>query len=814
MSVDKALKDSGAVKKKVERHQTTEEYGGEIERALRILTALGNFDQYFDSKATSICADRLSARGHFFAVEAPEADVGRLSLYAYNGMYYSRNGAQVVAKELERIRFGMLAAVDRVHSHYDRVLKKAMEDRGDDKLLKKMALAALGTIPKCEIKNTFRQEVCITLAARNITKPEELNKPPDGYLFAVALKNGLLLGKGNNGKLELELRDFSPEVKITRQFNVVLGTDSFKEAEMWYNFTRNTLGGTGAFQFYEHAGYMLVTTYPLPTERTLHVIVGDPNTGKGTHISAFESILRNGGDVFFSNATPHKLTDPREHFSRQNLSNKMAIIHGDIPHSAIGDYSEVNALLGGESSEMEKKFRDPTVETPTFKVIWASATPLHKIKQPGGAFRRILLNETMPVGKEDSTLKPKMLAPEALDGFFLNMLTGLARLYSSGWRYTNEPSTADVEAKWTYLADSVGIFISENLTPSSNPIAISDVYGEYEQWCKTKQISPVTEKTFATRLKNYGKEEPIFRVEKVTVNGKRPYHVFADLTDGSMDEKKNNDDPKNDMDTLLFSWEAFVSAFPEITKTLSISHGQVTRMREEKKEDDIHVRACIDCPNDVDTPQNVSAQRENKAPPENKKVSTSFSGESGNPGEHDHHKGDILNANPVKSDTGNKTGDNASPITLDNKKSLKTHDPGHAAELNADPVNSDVQNENYSMTEKTKMRDSDHAAESTADPVKSNAQSEIHSITEEDGKLIMDQLLSLGYHVDPGSGPTIDMKNYKLGIHGIERLPEDSRERFLRIMENEHFEKNNRGIYNVTWFVRPLAKTSKGGEAA
>jgi len=752
----------------------------DVNRAMRILTALTNFETYFDVKRTSVCADKLSVHGHFFAVEAPEADVDRLTLYAFNGRYYSRNGAQVVARELERIRDGMLKVVDRVHNLYDPVIQHTLKREKVDKNLSMAMLQALNSRPNCEIKTTFRREVCISLAARNMVPPEDLNRPPRGCLFAVAVKNGLLRGNVKDGQLNLELREFTPAVKTTRQLNVEFTVDSLAEAAKWFDYTKTVLGGSGAFQFYQHAGFALVTTYPLPTERTGHIIVGDPNTGKGTHIAAVESVFRNGSDTFYSTTTPHKLTDPREHFSRQSLANKMLIIHGDIPHTTIRDYSEVNALLGGEASEMEKKFRDPTVETPTLKVLWASAAPLHRVKQPGGAYRRFLLNETRHIGKEDRALKPRMLRPEALNGFFLNMLTGLATLYKNGWMYTNEPSTAEIEEKWNYLSDSVGIFISENLTPSVDSVEVGVIYEEYERWCRNKQIQPVPEKTFTTRLKNYGKDEPLYKFERKQQEGRRALWIFAEIAGDSPSEKLTNEDAQNDNATSFFSWEAFVSGFPAIKTEVALLHGQVTRMRENEKEDDVHARTCIGCPNDKATGQNVAGQRAIKAPPVKKQSGIIISGESGNPGEHDHHNEDTLNANPAKTDTGNKTEDNASLITPNIKNSLKTHDPGHTAEL-------------------------------TADPLKSNAQSETQPITEKDGKLIADQLLGLGYHLDPDTGPNIDRKYYKIGVPRLRSLPSDKREKLEYIMQQEHFTLFNSGSMGIFWYIRPLIDGTKEG---
>jgi len=83
-------------------------------------------------------------------------------------------------------------------------------------------------------------------------------------------------------------------------------------------------------------------------------------------------------------------------------------------------------------------------------------------------------------------------------------------------------------------------------------------------------------------------------------------------------------------------------------------------------------------------------------------------------------------------------------------------------------------------------------------------------ITLEDGKLIVSQLLGLGYHLDPDSGVNIDRKYYKIGIHGIHSLTADKREKLEHILAKENFKPYNPGTTGTLWYVRPLARTSEG----
>jgi len=105
-------------------------------------------------------------------------------------------------------------------------------------------------------------------------------------------------------------------------------------------------------------------------------------------------------------------------------------------------------------------------------------------------------------------------------------------------------------------------------------------------------------------------------------------------------------------------------------------------------------------------------------------------------------------------------------------------------------------------------------SESSPDIAQSSVQSEKEDkqppITLEAGKLIIDKLLAMGYHVDPGSGPSIDQKYYKIGILGHRSIPADMREKLEYIMQQEHFTLFNTGVFGVLWYTRPL--TNAQGE--
>jgi len=100
-----------------------------------------------------------------------------------------------------------------------------------------------------------------------------------------------------------------------------------------------------------------------------------------------------------------------------------------------------------------------------------------------------------------------------------------------------------------------------------------------------------------------------------------------------------------------------------------------------------------------------------------------------------------------------------------------------------------------------------NTSKSAVNPVNSNARSEIHPVTEENGNLVRDQLLALGYHVSPSSGPDINRKFYSIQVIGVLSLPPDMKEKLYHLMHMDHFTLASESQHRAL-FTRPLIKAS------
>lgn len=771
-----------------------------IEKFERISRGMLTWQQYFLKDTTSMAADQLQAWQKFLSVESMESKIKRLNIYHFE-RFYRPNGETQVAKQFEEIRVMMLKKAKQIHAVYDPYVRKEIEklektldklDSDDDKdekdkITKQIkALNRFLILPgNIEIKNNSLEEVISRLKARNLTTPNSLNKPPVGGVFRITVQDCTIEGGVKDGELRISAVPFSPTHKLT----YVLNANFFKknianEARAWWDYTVKCMGYEGAIQFYELVGYLMVTQYPLPTERSIMVLVGDPGSGKGTHLGAVEKLLTVDQIRLFAKVSPHKLTDPKEHFSMQTLAGKIAVISGDLKHKKIPDFSEVNDIFGGEPQELEKKFRDPTVEEPVFKGLWASTPPLFKIDQAGGAWRRIQVLILNPVseGNRDNELKQKML--DMIDGLFLNALTGLAYLATNKWKFTNEMSDSEIETLWSFWSDSIQVW-AQNLEPEPDRIEIKKssnktldgsegnttaenidcryiidvLYEQYALWCAHKQIEKEQPKTFTKWLREHGFTISRRKIEDGKYKGERKYVVYASWSKNeTLNTEQESNRARGD-----FSWEAYFSNAPLAMEVVPDSHGQFTHVREEKNNKNEVPR--IELPSRIGNGYN---QAQNSA----------ISG----------------------------SGNDSTPCPIRFEKS--SEDEGNVSdmqpELSPDPENSDVQNETEGQGEQFDDTPNENIAPKNEIRASKNQPDE--GILLENGNMIRDQLFDQGYLISPDSGTDINGKYYKIGIMGMNKLPDKKKHQLDRLFHDQKFTNQNTGAMGITWFSRLLRR--------
>jgi len=313
------------------------------------------------------------------------------------------------------------------------------------------------------------------------------------------------------------------------------------------------------------------------------------------------------------------------------------------------------------------------------------------------------------------------------------------------------------------LADPISNFVDEmtEYEEGTNTSA-TDAVAAFIEWCDSKGIPPLKPQVFKT---GFGKH---YKKRRLGPHGAQDYfYMNCKIFDTETELKVQSQFQVGYEDGALKTPKISLSG----DRYRRIQHEYTNLRVREEVQYQYHDHDAKDNALKLDTDKDCIGEPKITAPSENESVSNlnrKISPEGCS-------SITDLNANPVKSDTASET-DHDLPII---ENSPKTHDPGRMTESNANPVTSGVRSQKY-------------------------------PITEEDGKLITDQLLSLGYHLDPDTGPNIDRKYFKIGVLRLRSLPADMREKLESIMRQEGFALFNSGGLGIFWYVRPLARDTGG----
>ena len=167
--------------------------------------------------------------------------------------------------------------------------------------------------------------------------------------------------------------------------------------------------------------------------------------------------------------------------------------------------AELKAIVSGEASTVEHKFKDPFESRP-YATCWFGTNHMPHTKDFSDAlFRRAVIlpfNRTFSAAEQDPNLKDSLI--NELSGILNLALDAYAKAIADG--FTEAESSREAKLEWRLEADQVAQFVEECCERKHDGLEpISVVYLKYKEWALGAGISRIVSlKTFRDRLSRLG----------------------------------------------------------------------------------------------------------------------------------------------------------------------------------------------------------------------------------------------------------------------------------------------------------------------
>jgi len=313
---------------------------------------------------------------------------------------------------------------------------------------------------------------------------------------SVAVMNGVLVFERGTWHLRAHKREDYRTVLIPWAY------DPSAQAPRFIEFLKEVFAGAPDAGFRAKAiqqglGYTLLASCHL--ER-FFILIGSGANGKSVLLKIIETLV---GPTHVSAVQP---TQFENRFQRAHLDGKLANIITEIAEGAQMADAQLKALVSGELTTAEHKFKAPFDFWPV-ATHWYGTNHMPNTRDFSDAlFRRAMIIEfpnTFSGESRDVRLSEKLCSE--MPGILNFALQGLAELLQTG-QFVLPESSAKAVQDWRLEADQVAQFIAEKTQPSPGGFISMDVlYRGYREWAQESGIHRlVTKKTFATRLDRLG----------------------------------------------------------------------------------------------------------------------------------------------------------------------------------------------------------------------------------------------------------------------------------------------------------------------
>ena len=169
------------------------------------------------------------------------------------------------------------------------------------------------------------------------------------------------------------------------------------------------------------------------------------------------------------------------------------------------DVGLLKSLLGRDTITARHLHQSEIEFTPKFKLFMnTNFLPLitDSTLFNSGRINVVTFDKHFSEAEQDKTLKSRLREPENISGILNWCLDGLKKYYKDGLKPPKAVKVATNE--YAKESDKIGNFIAERLEESDKNSAASEIYKEYQSWCKDNGYGVENKGNFFAELKTKG----------------------------------------------------------------------------------------------------------------------------------------------------------------------------------------------------------------------------------------------------------------------------------------------------------------------